>query len=451
MTASRTLSLLAAVALTACTSSTETTTPPEEPTVAPPAELQADFGVDTAAKTLRLGVLNDESGPAAAIGKPYAIGKRVLAAQVNAGGSGLLPEGWKIELIERDHGYNPQQSVQAYKEIKDEILFLATSFGTPNTLPLVPMLKTDGILAFPASLSSQMAAEPHTPPAGPSYVVEARRAMDWAVESAGGAAVVKAGIVYQQDDYGKDGLGGWTQQAKLHGVAVVAQQTVAPGQKDMTAVISALKDAGATHVLLTTLPSATGPILGTAAQLQYGPVWIGNTPAWIDGFFSPEVIPSAVFGSYHQLLGLPFWGEDVPGMDTFMAGFEAHKPEGARPDFYTMMSYVQGAIALEAANRAIEANDITRGGFQDALNGINGFTAGGMIQPLSYDSTPYVTGTKARVLQPDFAGKTWTVAAGYADPLDEVAAAAKVDAPPGDAPSGEAAPSAEDKPAEGTE
>ena len=437
MTALRTLSLLAAVALMACSGTPENTTPPEEPGLASPAELQADFGVDTAARTLRLGVLNDESGPAAAIGKPYAIGKRVLAAQVNAGGSDLLPEGWTVELIERDHGYNPQQSVQAYKEIKDDILFLATSFGTPNTLPLVPMLKTDGILAFPASLSSQMAAEPHTPPAGPSYVVEAQRAMDWAVESAGGAASVKAGIVYQQDDYGKDGLSGWKQQAALHGVSVVSEQTVAPGQKDMAAVISALKDGGATHVLLTTLPSATGPILGTAAQLQFGPTWIGNTPAWIDGFFSPEVIPSVVFGTYHQALGLPYWGEDVPGMDTFLAAFDKHKPEGARPDFYTMMSYVQGAIALEAASRAIEANDITRGGFQDALNGINGFTAGGMIQPLSYDSRPYVTGTKARLLKPDFAGSTWAVVSGYADPLDAPAAtpgeAAPADPVPGEA------------------
>jgi ABC-type branched-subunit amino acid transport system substrate-binding protein len=407
--------LLLLFCLAACT------TPPAEPPAeaAPtdaPEELKADFGVDVVNKVVRVGALNGESGPAAAIGVPYAIGKRVLAAQVNAGGSGILPDGWRVELVERDHGYNPQQSVQAYKEIKDEVLFLGTSFGTPNTLPLVPMLRSDGMLAFPASLSSQMAAEPFTPPAGPSYVVEARRAMDWAVEAAGGAAAVKAGIVYQQDDYGKDGLKGWQEQAALHGVAIVAEQTVAPGQKDMTAVIAALKDAGATHVLLTTLPSATGPLLGTAAQLGYAPQWIGNTPAWIDGFFSPDVIPSAVFATYHQAYGLPYWGEDVPGMDTFLAAFEANKPDGAKPDFYTMMSYVQGAIALEACSRAIDNGDITRGGFQDALNGINGFTAGGMIQPLSYDSKPYVTGTKARILTPDVAARSWTLVAPLADP-----------------------------------
>ncbi len=376
--------------------------------------LNTDFGVDGDNKVIRVGALNDESGPAAAIGKPYAIGKRVLVAQVNAGGSGLLPEGWRIEMVEKDHAYNPQQSVQAYKEIKDDILFLATSFGTPNTLPLLPLLQADGILAYPASLSSEMAANRNTPPAGPSYEIEARRAMDWVVTTAEPASI-KAGIVYQQDDYGKDGLNGWKKAAADHGVTIVSEQTVAPGQKDMAAVITALKNAGATHVLLTTLPSATGPILGTAAQLKYMPTWIGNTPSWIDAFFAPEVIPSAVFTNFHWVSGLPYWGEELPGMDGFVAAFEAHKSEGAKPDFYTMMSYMQGLVALEAAKRAIEADDISRGGYQDALGGISGFTAGGLLQPLSYDSLPFVTGTRTRVLKPDFEKTSWSLVAPYAD------------------------------------
>ncbi len=54
-----------------------------------------------------------------------------------------------------------------------------------------------------------------------------------------------------------------------------------------------------------------------------------------------------------------------------------------------------------------------------------------MIQPLSYDSKPYVTGTKARVLKPDFANKSWTLVADYADAATEKAAApAEGEAPP---------------------
>ncbi len=408
----RHLSVFALLTLTACGSTEEEAPPPDVDPDAP--ALTTDKGVDAATKVIKIGQLNDESGPAAAIGKPFANGKRLMVASINAGGSGLLPEGWKVELVERDHGYNPQKSVQSFNEIKDDVLFIGTSFGTPNTLPLRPHLDKENLVAFPASLSSEMAANKFTPPLGPSYVLEARRAMDWAVESAGGAEKVKAGIVYQQDDYGKDGLKGWQMAAKLHGVEIVGEQTVAPGQKDMTAVVTGLKDAGATHVLLTTLPSATGPIVGTAAQLKYMPVWIGNTPAWIDAFFVPEVIPSAVFANYHQMNGLPFWGEEVPGMDKFLAAWDAHGKEMGKPDFYILLSYIQGLVQIEAANKAIEGGDISRAGYFTAMTAIDGWDNAGMMQPLSLTGTPYETGTSTRVLKPDFEKTSWTVVADYA-------------------------------------
>lgn len=386
----------------------------EEKPAAP--EIKTDKGVDLASKTIKMAALNDESGPAAPIGKAIAAGKRLFVAQVNAGGSGLLPDGWKLELVEEDHGYNPQKSVQAFKKIQDEVLFISTSFGTPNTLPLRPLLKKEGLVAFPASLSSEMAKDENTPPAGTSYLLEAKRAMDFVVEAAGGADKVKAGIVYQKDDFGKDGLAGWKAQAEKHGVTVVSEQTIAPGQKDMAAVVTALKDAGATHVLLAVLPSGSGPILGTAAQMQYMPQWIGLTPVWLDAFFSPEVIPSAVFTNYHQVSGLPFWGEDVPGMKDFVAAYEKHGKELHRPDFYVLVSYIQGLVQAEALKRAIEAKDLTRAGFKKALRELKDWNAGGMVQAVDFTQVPYVTSTKSRVLKPDFEKKSWKVVSDYAAP-----------------------------------
>ena len=196
-------STIAFGALIACGGDAPTSSAPGAHPAAPTG-IKADKGVDVATKLINIGALNDESGPAAVIGKPYAAGKRLLAAQINAGGSGLLPDGWTVNLIERDHGYNPQKSTQAFKEIADEVLFIGTSFGTPNTLPLRPMLEAANVVAFPASLSSEMAKNKHTPPIGPSYILEAKRAMDWVVEGAADKGAIKAGIVYQQDDYGKD-------------------------------------------------------------------------------------------------------------------------------------------------------------------------------------------------------------------------------------------------------
>ena len=103
--------------------------------------IKGKIGIDLEKKVVRIGALNAETGPAAVLGKPWAIGKRVLAAEVNSGKSTLLPKGWKIELVERDHGYNPSKSQQGLAALKDQVLFFATSFGTPPTMPLRPFLK----------------------------------------------------------------------------------------------------------------------------------------------------------------------------------------------------------------------------------------------------------------------------------------------------------------------
>jgi ABC-type branched-subunit amino acid transport system substrate-binding protein len=380
-------------------------------------------GVDPGAKKVTIGVLNDQSGPAATIGRPYALGKEILVQAVNGGDVKILPEGWTLELVSKDHAYNPQQSVQQFNAIKNDVLFIATSFGTPTTLPLVDMLKRDNLVAFPASLSSEMAKHRHTPPLGPSYKVEAMRAMDWAVEHAGGADDIKAGIVYQQDDYGKDGLDGLRQAAERHGIEVVSEQPIAPGQADVTAAVKALQDKGANYVLLTTLPSTTGPVLGTAAQLKYAPVWIGNTPAWIDAFFDPKTIPAAVFQNFHWVTGLTYWGEEgVDGMDEFLKVYEKYGKDKASPDYYILASYGQGLIELEALRRAIEAGPVTRDSYLKALTSIDGYDARGLFQEVSLTAFPYQTSDQTRILKPKLEERTWEEVAPFDAPKADAAA-----------------------------
>ena len=380
-------------------------------------EIKGDKGVDLDKKTVHIGALNDTSGPAAAIGKPFATGKKIVAERVNANDGEFLPKGWSVELHNEDHGYNPQKAVQAYKKLADEILFVATSFGTPPTLQLRPMLERDKVVAFPASLSSQLAEHEFTPPIGPTYKMEAMRAFDWAVEHAKeNEAELKPGIIYQDDDYGKDGIDGWRQAAKAHGVEIVAEQTIKPGQKEVTAAVKKLQDAGANYVLLTTLPSTTAPVLGKAAQLKYQPVWVGNTPAWVDQFFKEDgPVPAAIFANFHWATGFPYWGEDVSGMKEFLAAHKKYAKDQPR-DFYVLVSYIQGLVETQALKRAIEQKDVSREGYLKALHSIEKGDAGGLVQPVDLSDVPYVTGTKTRVLAPDFEKKSWTVVADYKTP-----------------------------------
>lgn len=380
-------------------------------------EVTAGAGVDVEEQVLTIGALNDESGPAAAIGVPYAVGKRVLVEQANAGELDVMPEGWTVELVERDHGYNPSESVSAFAEISEEVLFLAHSFGTPNTLPLVPDLEEENIVAYPASLSSAMAENEHTPPIGSPYRVEAHQALDWAVEDAGGAENVRMGIVFQEDDYGQDGLEGLREAAEHHEVEIVSEAGVAPAETEFTAPVTELEGADANYVLLATLPSATGPILGTAASLGYTPTWLGNTPAWIDAFFDPETLPAQVYANFRWVTGLTLWGEDVPGMSGFLDAYEEFGADAHHPDFYILASYGQGVLGLEAFSRALENGDVTREGYLEALGSIDDFEGNGLFpEPVDLTTFPYVTATDTRVLAPGEDLTEWEVLRDYSTP-----------------------------------
>ena len=387
----------------------------EEDVDAAPDELSADFGVDVENQILTIGALDDTSGPASTIGVPFALGKRIAVEQSNAGDLDLLPEGWVVELIERDHGYNPQNSVAEFNAIKDDVLYFATTFGTPNTLPLVSLATPEEITLFPASLSSELSVNEFTPPIGAPYKVEAEHAVAHAIEEAGDDLAF--GVIYQLDDYGGDGLAGAQDAAEFHGIELVGAEGVAPGESDVTAPVQALQNAGATHILLAVLPSTTGPVLGTAAQLGYGPVFYGLTASWIDAFFNPEVLPPPVYANFRWATGLPLWGEDLPGMAAFLEAYEEFGADTYPPDFYILASYIQGLLGFEAFARAVENGDVTRSGYYEALRTIDDFDAFGLFpQPIDVSSFPFVALTETRILAPGENLEDWTVLADWATP-----------------------------------
>ena len=387
----------------------------EDDVDAAPGELLTDFGVDVENQILRIGALDDTSGPASAIGVPFALGKRIAVEQANSGDLDLLPEGWTVELVERDHGYDAQSSVAEFNAIKDDVLYFATTFGTPMTLPLVDSATEEEITLFPASLASVLAVNEFTPPLGAPYNVEAQHAVAHAIEEAGDDLAF--GVVYQLDDAGADALAGAEAAADFHGIELVSVEGLAAGESDVTAPVQALQNAGATHIYLAVLPSTAGPLLGTAAQLGYSPVFYGWSTAWVDAFFDPEVLPPEVYQNFRWVTGLTYWGDDVPGMEAFLDAYEEFGADVHPPDYYILLSYTQALVGFEAFARAVENGDVTRSGYYEALRSIDDFDAFGLFpQPTDLTSVPYVVQTDTRILTPGEGLEDWTTLADWATP-----------------------------------
>ena len=374
-------------------------------------------GVDMQAKILYVGVLNDESGPAAGMGRPFAQGLRTLAHQINSGESDLLPPGWRVRLVERDHGYDPQRAVQQFEQTHHDVLFYLSVLGTPSVMALRPSLEEHDIIAFPASGSSLMAEHEHTPPSGASYRAEAMRGMDYLTESGQTSAQPRVAVIYQRDDYGQDGRQGWVEAAGRKGIQVVAQAGYRAGQTDFSEIVTTLREAEAEAVLLATLPDATARILTTATGQGYHPVWVGNSAAWSDRLYNSRALPEGALDNTRFVASGPFWGEDSSFVSEFTSTFDAYTQGRVPRDNYVLAAYVAAQVPFEAFRRALARGDTSRAGYRRALRSISDFNMDGVMpEPLDYTRLPYQPTTLTRVLQPDPANRSFAVVGDYARP-----------------------------------
>jgi ABC-type branched-subunit amino acid transport system substrate-binding protein len=347
--------------------------------------LKTGPGVDASTKTIRVGDLNALSGPAAALGKPVAAGHQAYFKALNARG-GI--DGWKVELAVEDTGYQPQQHVQAYNALKSDIAIL-NSFGSPTTKAIQPQFQREKLVTVPASFDSIWGTDQTVAAVGTPYSIDVANALDYVTE--GGAKKLKVGIIYQNDEYGADGLRGFEAAQDTLGFTDAGRQSYKPGDSDFTAQVQKLKAAGAGAVVVTALPSATGPIVGTAATLGFTPQWILQGPSFIEQLITkdgtagakPTPVAAALKGAIVTSFSAPWGDAAAPGMKQLLADQKRFAPDQP-PSIYFALAYSQGKVVEQILRSAMRSGDLSREGILDAKENLGEVDLGGIAPAVTY-------------------------------------------------------------------
>ena len=247
-----------------------------------------------------LGTISDlTQGPFAALGVAIVEAQKAFWQRVNEdGGIG----GYDIDVTKyvKDNLYNPQTHSQVYSEIKGDVLALAQTLGSPTTLAILPALKSDEMIAAPASWTSLWAFEDNILESGANYCVEGMNSVDYAVEQKSIKSVM---AVHFPGDYGGDGAAGAKIAAEANGLDFSAVET-APGQEEQAGAISAIVKQKPDMVLLGTSPTETAVIVGQAASQGYKGQFIGLGPTW-----NPALLKSPAAKALEaQYLQSGYWG-----------------------------------------------------------------------------------------------------------------------------------------------
>jgi ABC-type branched-subunit amino acid transport system substrate-binding protein len=349
------------------------------------ATMKAGPGVDVQAKTITLGILTPLTGPIAApIGIPLTAGVELFFNAVNDAG-GI--DGFKVVLVERDSKYSPQLQVQGYNDIHAKVAMIAESLGTPPTVAIKDLAAQDHLLVSAATLASSLAREKYLLLSGTPYRLQVENAFDYVVNTLHDTNP-KTGIIYQNDDYGQDGLTGYQEAVKAYSLNDVGQAAFAVTDTSYVAQVSQMKAAAAKYVFLTTTPTATASIVLTAHTLGYDPQWILQSPA-----FSPQLLAVPGLGTlltkeaWVVYQGATWGDTSKPGMKEMLDDLAKAQSKQA-PDGFFQAGFTESKITYAILKKAADNNDLTRDGIFKAFESLHNVDLGGLLPNVSYGSTP---------------------------------------------------------------
>jgi len=314
-------------------------------------------------KTIKLGVLTPLSGTVAVIGQPLTAGNEVWFEALNAKGG--IGGKYKVELVQEDTQYKTDIAVQKYNKIKGDVVAFTQVLGTAPTLAVLPQLRTDKMLAAPASLDALWVREDNLLPVGGPYQVQAINAMDYYLSEGGGSKSDKVCTMIQDDVYGEAGQQGIDFAAEKYGFTVTNTQKFKVGTENYAGQIGALAGNGCQLVFLVATPSDAAKIWGTAAQARFAPQWIGQSPSYTGALAKSAVAPYMQQSVLIVAEGTE-WGDDsVPGMKDMVAAATKYASD-QEPDYYFAFGYNQARAMTAVLEKAVELGDLSHEGILKA-------------------------------------------------------------------------------------
>ncbi|NKZ05675.1 ABC transporter substrate-binding protein [Actinomadura latina] len=344
--------------------------------------------------TIRVGAATDLTGVYAPLGKSLTQAQQMYFEQVNAQG-GVC--GRKVELVVRDHGYDVQKAVAGYSEMQADVIGLAQFVGSPMVTALKQRITSDKMFVIPNAWATTLLGDKYIQVTGTTYDIDMINALDFLTKEKGIKKGDKIGHVYFEGDYGESALAGSKYAADKLGLTLVEQKIKAT-DNDMTAQVSALKDAGVKAILMSAGPKQSASLAGVArAKGIMVPIVASNSG------FSPQLLqtpaaPALLKDFYLASAGAPI-SSDLPAIKKLADDYGKKYP-GQPRDSAVVNGYTGAVIFTDALKKACEAKDLTREGLITAHRSTTAHD-GGYGTPMDFSKVDEPGTRKTYILRTD--------------------------------------------------
>jgi branched-chain amino acid transport system substrate-binding protein len=310
---------------------------------------------------IKIGQTMPYSGPASAYG---AIGRAETAFFKMINDQGGV-NGRKINLLSLDDGYSPPKAVEQIRRLveQEQVAFIFNSLGTPSNSAIRDYLNENKVpQLFVATGASKFGDYQHyhwTIGWQPNYRTEAAV---FAKHILASKPEAKIGILYQNDDFGKDYLNGLKDSlGDKNAGMVVKEVSYEVTEPTVDSQIITLQGSGADTFVIAATPKFAAQAFRKAYDVGWKPVeYVSNVSLSVGAVLKPaglEKCIGAMTGAYGKEATDPRWKDD-PGMNIWREFMAKYMPGGDTSDANYVYGYGVAATLVQVLKQC--GNDLSR-------------------------------------------------------------------------------------------
>jgi branched-chain amino acid transport system substrate-binding protein len=374
--------------------------------VASPVAAQKKYDPGASDREIKIGNTMPYSGPASAYGE---LGKTLAAYfnKINAEG-GI--NGRRITFISYDDAFSPPKTVEQTRRLveSDEVLFIFGAVGTATNTAIrrymnekkVPQL----FITAGATRWNDPTQFPWTMGWVPSFQSEAHIYAEYLLKN---HPQGKIGILYQNDDFGKDYLKGL--KDGLHGkMPIVAELPYELSDPTVDSQIVTLKASGADIFYNATTAKFGAQAIKRAAELGWKPVHLLDYPSNpVGAVLKPAGLDNArgiLSTAFFKDPTDPTWKNDAAYKE-WLAFMNKYYPDGDKTSNNVVIAYLEGQTLVQVLNQC--GDNLTRENVMKQAANLKNLELGLLLPGIKVNTSPSDFAPVKQMQMMRFNGASW--------------------------------------------
>lgn len=331
-----------------------------------------NYGPGASDTEIKLGQTMPYSGPASAFAT-IANAQAAYMKMINDKG-GI--NGRKINLISLDDGYNPSKAVEQTRRLieQEEVLAIFQTLGTASNAAIQKYLNQKRIpqlfIASGTSRFNDPKNFPYTTGWSPNYASEGAIYAKYILTHMPNS---KVGILYQNDDLGRDYLKGFKDALGEKAASLIVKEVpYEVSDPTVESQILILKDSGADVFFNVATPKAAAQAIRRVASLGWKPTqFLTNFSASVGAVLTPAGLENAkdiISSAYQKDPSDPQWKDDEAVRD-WNAWMDKYNPSANKNDILNVYGYNSAQTMVTVLEKC--GNDLTRENLMNQASHLN--------------------------------------------------------------------------------